>query len=35
MLGIPAVAEAGIELDRKLVRLLDVLGIEVPPSAVR
>jgi len=34
--GIPAVADVGVELDRKLARLLDVLGIEVPSSlAVR
>jgi uncharacterized protein (DUF302 family) len=30
--GIPAVAEVGLELDRKLARLLDVLGVEVPSS---
>ena len=30
--GIPAVAEVGIELDRKLANLLDVLDVEVPAA---
>jgi hypothetical protein len=30
--GIPAVAEVGVELDRELAKLLDVLGVEVPKS---
>ena len=30
--GIPAVAEVGVELDRELAKLLDVLGVEVPRS---
>jgi len=29
-LGIPAIDEVGIELDRKLAKLLDVLDVEVP-----
>ncbi len=29
---IPAVAEVGIQLDRKLAKLLNVLGVEVPRS---
>jgi len=29
---LPAVAEVGVELDRKLANLLDVLGLEVPRS---
>ena len=33
--GLPAVAEVGIELDRKLAKLLDVLGVEVPGSLAR
>jgi hypothetical protein len=28
--GIPAVAAVGVELDRKLADLLEVLGVEVP-----
>ncbi len=30
--GIPAVAEVGIDLDRKLANLLDVLNVEVPAA---
>ena len=30
--GIPAVSEVGIELDRKLAALLDVLDVEVPAA---
>ena len=28
--GIPAVAAVGVELDRKLANLLELLGVEVP-----
>jgi hypothetical protein len=30
--GIAAITEVGIELDRKLAKLLDVLGVEVPKA---
>lgn len=33
--GIPAVTEVGVELDRKLARLLEVLGVEVPRSLAK
>jgi uncharacterized protein (DUF302 family) len=33
--GIPAVAEVGVELDRELAKLLDVLGVEAPGSLTR
>jgi hypothetical protein len=31
--GIPAVSDVGVELDRKLATLLEVLGVEVPRPA--
>lgn len=33
--GIPVVAEVGVELDRKLARLLEILGVEVPRSLAK
>ena len=33
--GIPAVAEVGVELDRKFARLLEILGVEVPRSLAK
>jgi hypothetical protein len=32
--GIPAVTQVGVELDRKLATLLDVLGVDVPRALV-
>ena len=33
--GIPAVSKVGVDLDRELASLLDVLGVEVPESLTK
>ena len=33
--GIPAITDVGVELDEKLAKLLEVLGVEVPPELPR